>query len=97
MNSETSVDGSDFAAPLRSPGRTSFGGRPTGVGLVQLPAWEVKLAWNPFASYPDHHSLERSPDNHLSNDHTTINGNNNVDAIVVVISDESLCGTRPVR
>jgi predicted ATPase len=49
------------------------------------------------ASYPDQQSLGRSPDNHLGNGRIAIHGNNNVDAIVVVISDESLRGTRPIR
>ena len=46
---------------------------------------------------PDRQSLGRSPNDHLRDHRMSVNGSNIVDAIVLIIFGESLCGTRPIR
>ena len=46
---------------------------------------------------PDRQSLGRSPNDHLRDHCISVNGSNNVAAVVFVIFGESLCGTRPIR
>ena len=46
---------------------------------------------------PDRQSLGRSPNDHLRDHRMSVNGSNIVDAVVLIIFGEGLCGTRPIR
>ena len=50
-----------------------------------------------FSFRHDRQGLGRSPNDHLRYHRISVNGNNSVDAGVLVIFGESLCGTRPIR